>query len=533
MRAHYRAPVQDDGGNLLPGSVITVFVNGTTSPLGLPVYSDDSTTSLLANPWTSPDGNIDFYLDAPQRVDLQVAPPGEAAVVFPDIDVEISGSTSVELTFVSTGTQSTALGSNSAAAGNYAAAFGDSSTAPGTDSLAAGQSASASGLDATAIGQQATVPGNASTALGQRSAANGQQAVAVGTAAVAAADNTVVVGAGASASGTGAVALGQGANATGAGAVAIGAGASAPNPGEIVLGNSGSTVVIAGTLSAPGAIAFYGLFGSGSGGAVVLDGATTYPNLTLAGSTYTMSAGFLASPPSSLTINAGITLNTAGLPLQVDGPVINNGTITNAGFSASGSSPGNLAGSLMYFAGAGAAGTANAGAAAAAMTSIAAGAGGAGGSSPAKGNGGAGGIVSSSPGTAPWRLPYAALTGVALWKGQIVPLGGGAGGGSGSGDGTNPGGGGGSGGGVVVIAARSLVNNGLITAAGGNGATPIAGNTGGGGGGGGGTVVIFTLATAGGTGTVSVSPGTGGGNHGTGIAGGPGSAGQVIEQLVS
>lgn len=95
MRAHYRAPVQDDQGNLLPGSVITILVNGTTSPLGLPIYSDDSTTNLLSNPWTSPDGNIDFYLDAPQRVDLQVAPPGQSAAIFPDIDVEVSGVTTV------------------------------------------------------------------------------------------------------------------------------------------------------------------------------------------------------------------------------------------------------------------------------------------------------------------------------------------------------------------------------------------------------------------------------------------------------
>src|SRR5579859_6746983 len=90
MRAHYRAPVQDDQGNLLPGSVVTVLVNDTTSPLGLPIYSDDSTPALLSNPWTTPDGNIDFYLDAPQRVDISVAPPGESAVIFSDIDVEVT-----------------------------------------------------------------------------------------------------------------------------------------------------------------------------------------------------------------------------------------------------------------------------------------------------------------------------------------------------------------------------------------------------------------------------------------------------------
>src|SRR5256885_12226614 len=144
--------------------------------------------------------------------------------------------------------------------------------------------------------------------------------------------------------------------------------------------------------------------------------------MTLAGSTYTLTPAFLSSTPSGLTINNGVTLNTAGLPLQVNGPVINNGTITNSGANGSGSSPGNLAGSLMYLAGAGATGTVNAGAAAPAMASIAAGAGGAGGSSPAKGAGGSGGIVSASPGAAPDYIPYNALSRVSLWGAQMTPL---------------------------------------------------------------------------------------------------------------
>jgi hypothetical protein len=520
-------------GDYLAGTAVTILVNGTSTPVGLPLYVDGTSSDLLANPFITQDGTIDFYMDAPQRVDIQIAPPGETSVIIPDIDVQVSSLTTVSLVFTGAGTQSTAVGNDSTAPGNQAVAYGDSSTASGTASFAAGQAASASGTSSTAVGQQAAVTGNSSTAVGQRAAAAGQQATALGTAASAAANNSVALGGSAVAGGTGSVAVGQGASASGTNSVAIGQGASASGSNQVVLGTSGQTVVIPGSLSAPGAIAFYGIFGSGSGGAVVLNGTTSYTGLTLSGSTYTMTEVFLENPPSSLTVNSGVTLNTAGLPLQVNGALVNNGSIVNNGSPASGSSPGPLAGNLLYAAWAGASGTTNAGAAAPAASSTAAGAGGNGGASPAKGAGGSGGTVASSSGTVAWRNPYSVLTGVAVLAGALVLLGGGAGGGSGSGDGANPGAAGGSGGGVVAVFARSIANNGVISAIGGPGATPIAGNCGGGGGGGGGIVITVTLVPLSGGGSVTVTAGTGGGATGTGSAGTAGSAGKAIQILAA
>src|SRR5690348_12762865 len=103
MRAHYRGVVTDSAGDLLAGTVITVLVNGTSNPVTLNIYADGTSGTLLPNPFTSPDGNINFYMDSPQRVDLQLAPPGQSPVTIPDIDIGIAGVTSVTLTFPGAG----------------------------------------------------------------------------------------------------------------------------------------------------------------------------------------------------------------------------------------------------------------------------------------------------------------------------------------------------------------------------------------------------------------------------------------------
>src|SRR5690349_18584328 len=131
MRAHYRAPITDTQGNLLPGTTVSIFDNGTTTLLGVPIYADGTTATLLPNPYITPDGNLSFYLDAPQRVDVEIAPPGQTAMIIPDLDVEISGVTTVQLTFPGTGTASTAVGNNSVASATDSAAFGDTASASG------------------------------------------------------------------------------------------------------------------------------------------------------------------------------------------------------------------------------------------------------------------------------------------------------------------------------------------------------------------------------------------------------------------
>jgi hypothetical protein len=178
MRAHFRAPVTDSSGNLLPGTVVTIYQNGTTSLLGVPVYSDGSSGSLLTNPFTTPDGNVSFYLDTPQRVDIQVAPPGQAGIIIRDIDVEVAPASSITLSFPGTGTNSTAVGLNSAAAGSNGTAFGNGASAAGPNALAVGQGASATVQDSVAVGQAASATGTQGTAVGDRATVSGAQTMA-------------------------------------------------------------------------------------------------------------------------------------------------------------------------------------------------------------------------------------------------------------------------------------------------------------------------------------------------------------------
>ena len=100
MRAHYRAPVQDGQGNLLPSTVVTVFVSGTSTLFAGPIYADDISGALLGNPFTTQDGNISFYMDTSQRVDLGISPPGLPQSVIPDIDVEVPGGGAVDVSHI-------------------------------------------------------------------------------------------------------------------------------------------------------------------------------------------------------------------------------------------------------------------------------------------------------------------------------------------------------------------------------------------------------------------------------------------------
>jgi hypothetical protein len=266
MRAHYRAPVQDAAGDLLPGAVISVYVNGTTSPpngagtlISGPVYSDGSSLLTLTNPWTTPDGNISFYLATAQRVDLGIQPSGGVLTIWPDIDVNINQASSAQLTFPGSGTSSTAVGNNATATNTQAVAFGDTSSASGQQSTADGQQASASGQQSVAVGQLAGSTGPGSTAVGQAASASGAQSVALGAGTGAVGNNATALGAGASAPGSGSTALGSGAQATLPNQVVLGTlAADVSIPGGLEVGQglaqvlvNGSTILATGTLSVP------------------------------------------------------------------------------------------------------------------------------------------------------------------------------------------------------------------------------------------------------------------------------------------
>lgn len=87
MRAHYRNVVQDSAGNVLAGAVIAVYQPGTTTPVATTLYADGSSGTTLANPFTTADGSVSFYLASPQRVDLGVQPPNGGQILFRDLDV--------------------------------------------------------------------------------------------------------------------------------------------------------------------------------------------------------------------------------------------------------------------------------------------------------------------------------------------------------------------------------------------------------------------------------------------------------------
>lgn len=234
MRAHFRAPIQDQQGDLLPGAVVSVYQNGTTTLISNPVWADGTSSNQLGNPFISPDGNCNFYLDAPQRVDLSISAPGQIPYSVLDVDVNAAGATSVTLTFPGTGAHTTQVGANAKANQPQASAFGDSSSATGATSTALGQNAQATASGSLAVGQGALATGTQSVAVGD-SIASGTQSTAIGQAALAGA--------------TGSTALGSNASAQGIDSTAIGINAVASAPHQVVLGTAAETVVIPGALS--------------------------------------------------------------------------------------------------------------------------------------------------------------------------------------------------------------------------------------------------------------------------------------------
>jgi len=87
-RAHFtKAVIRRVSGAPADGSV-AVHENGTLTPIAQLLYTSDTGTATLPNPFTFAQGQIDFYLDKPQRVRVVVTPSGSAAQTFDDVDVD-------------------------------------------------------------------------------------------------------------------------------------------------------------------------------------------------------------------------------------------------------------------------------------------------------------------------------------------------------------------------------------------------------------------------------------------------------------
>lgn len=272
------------------------------------------------------------------------------------------------------------------------------------------------------------------------------------------------------------------------------------------------------------------IFGDGSDGTVVFDGSTSVAGCSgPVGSVYTMTRDCFYQ---NATVNAGVTVITAGSRLFVAGTldIKSTASINATGNSGSGSGAGSATSSNTLANGnAGGAGgingvgTVGGAATHGAFGSNSAGNGAAGGANPG-GNGGAVTALNTSP-----RELWSALSAEA----QSIPaaFSGGAGGGGGgaSAVGTS-GGGGGGGGGVLMIAANTYIYNdntssGYPNVRGGNGGNASGGANGGGGGGGSGglLIVISRNSINAATGLPPAMNMVGGGGGGTGV--GTGSAG--------
>jgi len=283
--------------------------------------------------------------------------------------------------------------------------------------------------------------------------------------------------------------------------------------------------------------------GDGSDGAAVLDGTTTVAGMVPSGSVYTAAKDLNFT---SLTINAGVTLNMAGFEgpfvqgtttVAATGKISNNGGAGGNGSAGTGGTAG-TAGATGSLLGGTAGGAGGSGAAAGSNgTNEAAGfpggtgRGGAGGQASGGDLGGTAGTwtaLAASKGTS--RRLINLLSGGTFGASGFSQFGGGSGGGGGGGDNADAGGGGGGGGGgVLIMATNILVNNGKISADGGAGGNGVstAHDAGGGGGGGGGTVVVYARQRSG-TGSITAAGGAGGTAALGGTAGTAGSTGNVL-----
>jgi hypothetical protein len=71
-RARYFEVATDTNGRPVPSAAVNVYQAGTTTPIAETIYAADSGATTLANPVTAnAQGEVEFYLAAPARVDLR------------------------------------------------------------------------------------------------------------------------------------------------------------------------------------------------------------------------------------------------------------------------------------------------------------------------------------------------------------------------------------------------------------------------------------------------------------------------------
>jgi hypothetical protein len=87
-RARLYETVWDEYGNPLEGATVTVREPNTATPVAATMYADDTGAATVPNPLTVDEtGEVTFYLDAAQRVDLYVEYAGREARTIRDAPV--------------------------------------------------------------------------------------------------------------------------------------------------------------------------------------------------------------------------------------------------------------------------------------------------------------------------------------------------------------------------------------------------------------------------------------------------------------
>jgi hypothetical protein len=215
VRAHFNRALLDQQGAPVATAQVRLLVPGGTDPYPQLIYSDATGGTTLTNPWTTTSGEVDFYLDAPDRVKIGITVGTAPEEFWDNVDV------------TSTGFDSTHPGS-------------------GDLSLQIGVGAAATGVHATALGQGAQATGDASTALGEQAVASQVGTVTIGSQADATQPGAAAVGQSALASGSQSAALGAAARATYNHSTAVGAGAQTDRPNQVVLGTAADTVFMPG-----------------------------------------------------------------------------------------------------------------------------------------------------------------------------------------------------------------------------------------------------------------------------------------------
>ena len=238
------------------------------------------------------------------------------------------------------------------------------------------------------------------------------------------------------------------------------------------------------------------LYGGATDGNLTLDGTSTVTGMSRSGTTYTLSRDIYAG---NLTINSSVTLKAAGYRIFVRDTLTLNGTISNDGTNASGTSAGGATPSGTLGPG-GLGGTAGAvgaaGSAGSNLTNAFGGVGGIGGSNSgatlAGGAGGSPGFPTAATGGAEQFQSGRDMTTLRINGGTPSQVQGGGGGGGGAGNASFQGGGGGGGAGVILITARLLVGSGTVSVKGGAGGAPGGAGAGSGAGGGGGVIDLVS-----------------------------------------